>query len=73
MIKNNENLERVSKKEFTKKINEVLVNKQIQEISTEPTFKTLKSVAIAVGLVDYVNSLTWKSQGNGIYAMRKKS
>ena len=41
--------------------------------SIEPTFKTLKSVAIAVGLVDYVNSLTWKSQGNGIYAMRKKS
>jgi|TARA_R100000231_G_scaffold30330_1_gene26752 hypothetical protein len=73
MTDKNENLTRVSKKEFTKKINEVLVKQKIQEISTEPTFKTLKSVAIAVGLIDYVNSLTWKSQGNGIYAMRKKS
>ena len=73
MTDKNENLTRVSKKEFTKRINEVLVKQKIQEISTEPTFKTLKSVAIAVGLIDYVNSLTWKSQGNGIYAMRKKS
>ena len=52
MTDKNEKLERVSKKEFTKKINEVLVRQKIQEISTEPTFKTLKSVAIAVGLVD---------------------
>ena len=73
MTDKNEKLERVSKKEFTKRINEVLVKQKIQEISTEPTFKTLKSVAIAVGLIDYVNSLTWKTQGNGIFAMRKKS
>ena len=73
MTDKNENLTRVSKKEFTKKINEVLVKQKIQEISTEPTFKTLKSVAIAVGLEDYVASLVWKTQGNGIFAMRKKS
>ena len=73
MTDKNENLTRVSKKEFTKRINEVLVKQKIQEISTEPTFKTLKSVAIAIGLVDYVNILTWRTQGKGIYAMRKKS
>ena len=73
MTDKNEKLERVSKKEFIKRINEVLVKQKIQEISTEPTFKTLKSVAIAIGLADYVDSLIWKTQGNGIFAMRKKS